>query len=425
MLPLILIASFLAAGVCLELRAWHPTWWTRRWIRGGVVSLAVSAIAGALLRGLGQGQLWTDERSPAQTIAGAVLAGGGSVLLLGLLFALPAAAVLRAALRWFALRDPGEENFTGRREDGKTEKTEKTEGSEETEKEESLVPERGPLVFSRRNLVEAAVAAVPATAMGLGVTGIVGAFRETEIVARPMRFAGLPGDLEGLRVVQLTDLHLGAFMDPAGLAALVERVREAKPDLVLLTGDICDHLPWLDGALERVQSLDPRLGTFAVMGNHEHYRGARAARIAYARTRIELLDDRHQVLQVGDSRLVVLGVDDPIGSGRAPDHFIRRGEKALSGAPSDAFRLALCHRPSGFPALAAHGVDLTLSGHTHGAQIGDGERSRLEGLVPSSYLWGRYQHEGKQLYTSSGGGHWFAFRLDCPSEAALITLERA
>jgi len=309
---------------------------------------------------------------------------------------------------------------------------------------ESSVPVEPPPAsrISRRAVLEAAAASVPIGVFGAGVAGIAGGLEATRIVERPMRFAALPDPLRGLRILQLTDLHVGAYLDPRALEELVDRARAARPDLVVLTGDICDHEPWLEPSLRAVERLAPRLGTFAVFGNHEYFGDARAARRSYDRSRVRLVNDAHARLDVGGAELTLVGVDDPRGHGGDPEHYARHADRALASAPSEGFRLALCHRPSGFAALADRGIDLTLSGHTHGAQLGriasttpvavageaaplDDDRSFFESAFPRSHLWGRYERKGRQLYTSSGGGHWFAFRLACPSEAAVITLERA
>ena len=271
-------------------------------------------------------------------------------------------------------------------------------------------------------MLEAAVAAAPVTMFGLGAGGIVGGFAGTRVTERRLSFAGLSQGLSGLRVMQLTDLHLGAFFGPSSIPALVEKIAAAKPDLLVLTGDICDHLPYLEPALRQIEEVIPRLGAYAVMGNHEYYRGEKATRRIYDKTRIEMITSTHRSLDVGGEKLVLVGVDDPSGYSRSPDVRAMLADRALDGAPSDGFKLALCHRPSGFDALADRGVDLTLSGHTHGAQIGIGERSVLEPVLPDWYLWGSYERAGKQLYTSSGAGHWAAFRLACPSEAPVIEI---
>ncbi len=407
MLAYLSMLALLTTVVLALLRALHRPWWDRRWVSRGVVLLFLVGAAGIVTRHLGLGKVVAGFESPRLTFTGGLLGGLGVIGVLGLLLSLPAAGAVRAVLSR-TLR-PGPAPRPRPDADAALPRVD--------------IAATPPV--SRRMLLEVGAASLPVTALGFGAVGVASALEETQVVERRIAFPGLPEDLRGLRVLQFTDVHLGAFMDPAGFAALVERGRAARPDIVVLTGDFCDHLPWLDGALRAVQSLDPRLGSFAVMGNHEYYRGALATRRGYAKTHIELLDDAHRVLRVGDSTLVVSGVDDPVGKGRANDHYPGAADRALSGAPSGAFHLGLCHRPSGFPTLAARGIDLTLSGHTHGAQLGSGDRSLLEPAFPEAYLRGSYDLAGKKLYTSSGAGHWLAFRLDCPSEAALIVLERA
>ena len=399
----------------------HPSWWQRRWVRRGIGIVLAMTLAMVFTRHLGLGRVTPSFRSPALTIASGVGGAIGAVWLLALIFTVPPAGVIRRALGWGLRRAPR----PGPSAAPPPTSTPPTEPDAAVLAPRSCVTSR--LAVSRRTLLEAAAAGVPATGLGLGAVGVAGAFVPTAIVPRRLSFAALPDDLAGLKILQLTDVHLGAFMDPSGLVELVERARDAKPDLVVLTGDICDHLPWLQAALGAVETLDPRLGIFAVMGNHEHYRGALQTRRLYAKTRIELLDDAHVALAVGAGKLVVSGVDDPVG--RATDRYYERAigrcqDRRLQ-ADRGPIHLGLSHRPSGFVALSSAGVDLTLSGHTHGAQIGFGDRSMLEPLAKGSFLRGAYEREGRRLYTSSGAGHWLAFRLDCPSEAALITLEKA
>ncbi len=411
----LLTIGLLVAGLTRWL---HPSWWQRPWIRRALILMVAGTLVMVLTRQLGLGRLVPSYRSPALTIASGIGGGIGVIWVLSLLFTVPLAGIVRKALG-FAARSKTEPAHPAEPRSAAATAT-----TVEEEPPASAAPQRPAPAVSRRTVLETAAAAIPASGLGLGAVGVAGAFVPTAVVPRPLAFAGLPDDLAGLKILQLTDVHLGAFMDPSGVVDLVERARETKPDLVVLTGDICDHLPWLEAALRAVETLDPRLGLFAVMGNHEHYRGSLQTRRSYAKTRIELLDDTHRVIRVGSSKLVVSGVDDPVG--RASDVYFERAiDRALSGAPSDAFHLGLSHRPSGFVALSSAGVDLTLSGHTHGAQVGFGDRSLLEPLAKGSFLRGTYDREGKRLYTSSGAGHWLAFRLDCPSEAALITLEKA
>ncbi|HEY4219698.1 MAG TPA: metallophosphoesterase, partial [Myxococcota bacterium] len=94
--------------------------------------------------------------------------------------------------------------------------------------------------------------------------------------------------------------------------------------------------------------------------------------------------------------------------------------------PDDvACKILLAHRPEALDASSQHGYAVQLSGHTHGGQMALFGRSLVEGLVPMKYLLGHYEKDGTSLFTTAGLGHWFPFRLNCPTEAALVTLRSA
>ena len=253
--------------------------------------------------------------------------------------------------------------------------------------------------------------------------------REGQELARlvevEMAFPNLPPALEGLRILQYSDVHLGYFVDMVEIDALVEQGKRARADLVVLTGDIADDIPSLPRALELFDELGPRLGVYASIGNHEYFRGIRETRRAYDASKVPLLLQQGHTLEVDGARLHLSGADDPRFMGRQNhDFFDRTVGVALDGAPSDAFHVLMSHRPEGFLAARKAGVHLTLSGHTHGAQVGVGGRSILEPLLPDKYLWGPYQEDASRLYTSSGAGHWFPVRLGCPRELPVIKLVR-
>lgn len=435
------LLALVFVGVRFSLSRLHPRWWARRWVRIGTWSALALAVTGTLLRTLARttwapGSRSVDGQHAELAIAGVALASPAIVALLALFVSLPLAALVRALGGLVAGRAPPvAPSPTGPSPTASSpaEPLPVSSPGREAAAPSSSRGDRDPpslaappstILVPRRPLIELATAAVPLAFLGAGAVGVGGALVATRIVPRRMAFRDLPPELEGLRVLQLTDLHVGAFMDPRGVEDIVEAARPHAPDLVVLTGDICDHLPWLAPTLAAVESLRPRLGIFAALGNHEHYRGRGASIRAYEASSVDLLLDEHRTLKLGSAELVVAGVDDPARRSRA-GHYAVAIDGALRGSPSRAFRLGLCHRPSGFPDLARAGIDLTLSGHTHAGQIGLGDHSAFERLAPEARLWGAYRHGDAQLYTSSGGGHWFAFRLNCPSEAALVTLERA
>ncbi len=293
---------------------------------------------------------------------------------------------------------------------------------------EASAPEPSPLLvtaLSRRELVARAAAVTPLGGVlvaGMGATSGVSDAVLTEV---ELTYPDLPPALEGLKILQYSDVHLGAFIGLAEIEALVELGKKARADLVLLTGDIADDLDRLPAALDTFSDLAPRLGVFAAIGNHEYFRGLRETRRAYERSSVPLLLETGTTLKVGDASLFLGGADDPrVLSRQRPGFFDRTVKTVLDGAPSDAFRVLMSHRPEGFDAAAKEGVHLTLAGHTHGAQLGFNERSLFERLLPESYLWGHYARDGAQLYTCSGAGHWFPFRIGCPREVPVLVLRR-
>jgi predicted MPP superfamily phosphohydrolase len=247
----------------------------------------------------------------------------------------------------------------------------------------------------------------------------------TKIVQIPLTFRDLPAALHGLRILHLSDLHLGAGRTSADLGALLESLRPDPPDLIVLTGDVADQLEELEAALELVTAFAPRLGVYAALGNHEYLNDIEQMLPAYQRSSVGLLVNETASVRIGDATLFLAGVDDPVFFGPARPFYERCIADCAASAPADAFRLLLCHRPEGFEPAAKHGFHLTLSGHTHGGQVGLLGRSAFEVLFGMPYLWGQYRRGESRLYTTSGFGHWFPFRLNCPAEAPIITLKSA
>lgn len=278
---------------------------------------------------------------------------------------------------------------------------------------------------TRRELLVRTSAALPAGGIVLAGAGGAQGFASAQLQQLEMNFPDLPADLEGFRVLHYTDMHLGSLIDLLEVERLVELGRRAEADLVVLTGDMSDDLDRLLPALRRFESLDPPHGVIASIGNHEYFRGIKPTLRSYAKTRVEMLIEKGVTLRVGQTDLYVGGADDPrVLRGDKMAFMNRTVNEALDGAPSEGFRLLLSHRPEGFVPAAKVGFDLTLSGHTHGAQLGFDGRSWLESFMPDKYLWGAYAADDRRLYTSSGAGHWFPFRLGCPREVPLIVLRR-
>ena len=219
-----------------------------------------------------------------------------------------------------------------------------------------------------------------------------------------------------IQLVQITDVHLRS-VGPLH-RTLTTAIQRVEGDVVVLTGDVVAR-EWTRAALDDFLAKVPRgrLGTFAALGNWEHWQGDVAMwEGLYASHGIPLL--REQVAQVGQLQLV--GLDDHLAGASDPDGVL--GELDLTRPTA-----VLSHSPASFDAIARPGVDLVLSGHTHGGQFvlpGAGALWVPKGSVP--YIRGFYRKNSSLLYVSPGLGWSIApLRIGCPPEIALHILEPA
>ncbi len=230
-----------------------------------------------------------------------------------------------------------------------------------------------------------------------------------------------PG-LDGLRVVQLTDTHYGPIDRARWSRGVTAAVNRLDADVVCHTGDIADGT----AAQRHAQSaplgdVRARLARVYVTGNHEYYSEALGWVERMAGLGWEVLHNRHIVVERGGDRLIVAGVDDRTAAHSGlPGHHADHAA-ALAGTDPDLPVLLLAHQPKQVDAAVAHGVDLQISGHTHGGQIWPFHfLVRLDQPV----VQGLSRHGDRtQLYTSRGTGFWGPpFRVFAPSEITVLTL---
>jgi len=394
---------FLAVAMLLvvlfAIRAIQPAWWSSRMVR-----VAVFGAFGMMLSGLG---IWAVGRGLGDfrtVYVGAGLAYGGLLVFFPAAVVTPVAAGVDRLLLGRAPLPP--ERVT-------------------------VPPPPKKRTLTRRDVVRFGAGSLPAVAAAVSGSGLVTAKRGPTTPLVTMRYPGLHPDLDGLRILHLSDLHLGIELGLPDLErALAYAKRELKPDLVVLTGDLADDSALIGPALEMVHQLGARYGVLSSLGNHEYLHGIEVTRPEYEKSPVPLLCANGRTLRIGRAQLFVGGSDDPVHMGGDIAWFVRPSiEKALEDAPPNAdFKLLLCHRPEGFEPASELGYDLTLSGHTHGGQLGFLGRSLLEKLRPAVHWWGSYAKKEKEktsrLYTTSGFGHWFPFRLGCPTEMPLVVLKR-
>jgi predicted MPP superfamily phosphohydrolase len=241
----------------------------------------------------------------------------------------------------------------------------------------------------------------------------------------PLR--GLDPGQSGLRILQLSDLHIGNGMEGERLGRLVERANDREPDLIALTGDLFDFDPsFVDDGCRRLGELRARLGVFAVLGNHDLYTGSElvAAGLARHAPGIRLL--RGDVVRLATERpLYVAGIDDPRGpwTARGLDH--PELDALAARAPDDGPTVLLVHRPELFPQAARLGFPLVLAGHTHGGQLAlplAGGRHNMARLI-TRYARGLYGEADSLLYVNRGVGvAGPAVRVNCTREITTLEL---
>lgn len=298
-----------------------------------------------------------------------------------------------------------------------------------------LVPEVGRLLARvlpvspldpERRLLLARVVGVGAAVSTLAIASVAMASvkRKLPVVRVSVVLDKLALPFDGYRVVQLTDLHIGATLDKTWLEGVVEQTLALDPDIVVITGDLVDGVPSaLQGELEPLERLTKRHRVLMVTGNHEYYSDAPAWLPHFARLGLEVLLNEHVVLEKNAHHLVIAGVND-YGAGRILPEHETDVFAALRGAPVGVETVLLAHQPRSVDDAAASGVGLVLSGHTHGGQIWPWSL-----LVPlqQPYVKGLHRHGDRtQIYVSQGTGYWGPpMRLGTSSEITLVELRRA
>jgi len=287
----------------------------------------------------------------------------------------------------------------------------------------------------RRRVLAGAAWVLPAAATGVSFGGVVSS-RQKPVVTRvlvPVR-RDLTG-LHGLTFAQISDVHVGNFMDAERLDEIRDAVNALGADFHVVTGDLLDnHVSQLELSTRLLRGLRPARGElFFCMGNHEHI-AARSSTVATIVKGLEeagaqVLVDEARRVRVGGDHLWMGGVDYP--SRARPGETARRPtkealERALGQMSDDgAPRILLSHHPRVFQQARELPIDLMLSGHTHGGQIYLG-RVGDHAVTPMApfehYHNGLYVHGPRRLYVNAGAGGWLPVRINCPPEITLVEL---
>ena len=281
-------------------------------------------------------------------------------------------------------------------------------------------------IVTRRNFLLGSTAAAAGMAFYSGEI----ARHEISVVTQPISIERLPEAFHDFRIVQISDIHYDEFTEPSFLERVIERVNWLEPDLVLLTGDFISFTPmpraFALGAMYRCAAALHKIACpqiFAVMGNHDSFLGAPTIKPILAAVDIPMLVNEHVPIERGGGRLWLCGTHDPVT--HVPNLW-----SAIPGL-HDGPVLLMCHAPDYADYLLTQPrgqlVDFMVSGHTHGGQV------RIPFLpayhLPAGgqkYIEGLFRFNRMQLYVNKGiGTVGLPFRLNCPPEITLFTLQNA
>lgn len=281
-----------------------------------------------------------------------------------------------------------------------------------------------PLDPARRAFLDRSIAgAVSLIAVTLAGAGTASALGEVALRRVKVPLRRLPRALDGFRIVQLSDVHIGPTLGADWLARIVARVNALQPDVVVITGDLVDgSVADLRDQVAPLGDLRAAHGVYFVTGNHEYYSGADAWIAELSRLGVRTLRNERVAIGRGEDTFDLAGVDDWSARGFGRGHGADLA-RAVAGRDPDRELILLAHQPKQIHEAAEHGVGLQLSGHTHGGQIFPwGFFVRLD----QPYVAGLDRHGDTHIYVSRGTGFWGPpMRVAAPAEIAVVELRSA
>jgi len=269
---------------------------------------------------------------------------------------------------------------------------------------------------------------LPTATTAAAISGMFLGSREIWVNEKHIRLNNLHDDLKGLRIVQISDIHIGNLINEKYLNFTLGLIHAARPDYVVVTADIIDNnnvfLPTAGTFFSLLNAMLPGK-IFGVLGNHDYIDDGRAAAKSFGEAGLRILLNEMVVIVRGRGKLQLGGLDYPrLGQSR-PKAMQNYFASLKSTLTQDKPLILMNHHPSDFEYLKHQKVDLVLSGHTHGGQINfsSNRDSLLNGASWGyKYYVDHYSEFGSQLYVNRGLGHWFPLRVTCPPEVTVFTL---
>jgi predicted MPP superfamily phosphohydrolase len=233
--------------------------------------------------------------------------------------------------------------------------------------------------------------------------GYVEATQDWTIENIKIKISNLSEDLSKIKIIQISDIHVGPTIKKDTIQRLVNKINELSPDIIAITGDLVDgSVLQLRDDVAPLKDLKSKFGTFFVTGNHEYYSGAISWVKELQNLGIRTLLNESQVLRINNSNLLLSGVTDYRAGSILPEHETNP-EACMINQPDCDLKILLAHQPKSIFRASKVGFDLQLSGHTHGGQYFPGN---IFIYLFQEYVTGLYKHDNTWLYVNRGTGYW-------------------
>lgn len=304
-----------------------------------------------------------------------------------------------------------------------------------------IVKPSNELQTSRRQFLDSVFLGIAGLPFLAFIHGMVKTAHDYKLWQINVPIKNLPSALEGLKIVQLSDIHSGSFSDKEPINNAVELINSLKADLFFFTGDLVnnkasEYLPYID----IFNKIKAKYGQFSILGNHDYgdyiewdtqelkQENFQTVKDYHKQSNWDLLCNENRVLEINGEKLALIGVEN----WGAKMHFTRQGDlkKAYSGVESIPTKILISHDPSHWDAetrIQCPDIQLTLSGHTHGFQFGvENKWFRFSPVQWFYKQWaGLYQEANQYLYVNRGFGYiGYPGRVGIQPEIALLTLTR-
>ena len=258
---------------------------------------------------------------------------------------------------------------------------------------------------------------------GLGTAyGFYSSRKGPSIISQDIFIESLPDEFENFTIAQISDLHVGPTIKIDYVDDVLTKIGHANPDLIAVTGDLVDgSVKHLSKDLQPFKDMVANHGTFFVTGNHEYYSGVDSWLDETDRLGMTNLINESRLISKQGRQIAIAGITD-FRAHQIKSSHRSNPKKAIKSIDQGMTKIMLAHQPNSIHSVHDAGVDLQLSGHTHGGQFWP---FNYPTKLANAYLAGHYDHDGTQIYVNRGTGYWGPpLRIGIPAEISLIRLKK-